>query len=297
MRKMRNISPTNEAQVTLATHRYGTGPRRVILLHGFPDNPHTFEPILEPILNSGATVVTPYLRGYGPSSPSPKNHYHLVDLGRDVLRVMDAQKWHDAVIIGHDWGAVAAYMAGAIAPERVRGIVGMAVPPLSSFLQGLRSADQRKRSSYMAFFQLGRVAEAAVQRNDFEALETLWREWSPDWEIPQEHLQHVKATFTYPHTLRAALTYYRQLLPWGPTGWIPWLKSYRLATAPLQPPTLILHGEKDGCIGRELFQHTEGAFEGKASIHMLENAGHFLHWENPDWVANHILEFLKEHCA
>ena len=145
----------------------------------------------------------------------------------------------------------------------------------------------------MAFFQLGRLAEGVFARNDYEAIDNLWSRWSPHLEPPREHLAQVKATFTYPHTVRAALSYYRQLLPWGPTGWIPWLKSYRLATVPIQTKCLILHGASDGCIGPELFTSTNG--EGSnISITMHPDAGHFLQWEDPEWTSAQILRFLDE---
>ena len=274
----------------IATSRHGNGPRRVLCLHGFPDDPGTFSPILGSITEAGATVVTPYLRGYGPSSPSPRNHYRLHDLGMDVLRVMDAQRWEKAVVVGHDWGAMAAYMAAAIAPERIQGLVAMSVPLPMQFLSGLRFSDQRRRSSYMAFFQLGRLAESALARKDFEAIDNLWERWSPNLDLPREHLAQVKATFTYPHTVRAALSYYRQILPWGPTGWIPWLKSYRLATTPMQSECLILHGASDGCIGRELFSQEAPISHVQTAMH--PSAGHFLQWEDPDWTSKQILSFL-----
>ena len=143
----------------------------------------------------------------------------------------------------------------------------------------------------MAFFQLGRLAESALARKDFEAIDNLWKRWSPHLEIPRDHLAQVKATFTYPHTVRAALSYYRQVLPWGPTGWIPWLKSYRLATTPMRSKCLILHGASDGCIGPELFvQHSSEPHQ--VDIKMHPTAGHFLQWEDPEWTAEQILMFM-----
>ena len=282
------------ASTKLITKRHGNGPRRVVCLHGFPDDPGTFSPLIPTLTDKGATVVTPYMRGYGPSTPSPRSQYRPFDLGNDVLRVMDAHRWDEAVIVGHDWGAFAAYMAAVIAPERVKGVVAIAVPPPMQFLRGLRFADQRRRSSYMAFFQLGRVAEAVFANNDFKALDELWAKWSPNLTLPREHIVGVKSTFTYPHTVHAALSYYRQLLPWGPTGWIPWLKSYNLAMTPITRPCLILHGATDGCIGPELFEgiHQEASPAMRVECH--PGSGHFLHWEDPEWTLNHIQGFLDD---
>ncbi len=289
---MRGKQPIGE--LSIAIHRYGNGPKRAILLHGFPDDPGTFAPILDGLLADGFSVVTPYLRGYGPSPASPAGRYRLVDLGKDVLELMDGLHWDTAVLIGHDWGAFAAYMAANMAPERIEAVVGLAAPPGKLFLRGLSTRSQQRRSRYMAFFQLGRLAEETFRHNDLSGIERLWREWSPSWDWPADRLGQVKATFTYPHTVTAALSYYRQLLPWGPKGWLPWVKSYQLAMAPMKVPTLVLHGAEDGCIGPELFYGLDRACEAYHELHTLMNCGHFLQWEQPDQVLNHTLQFLKK---
>ena len=287
---MRAVNPPP----ALKLRRIGNGPRRVICIHGFPDNAATFTPIEQGLLEAGATIVTPALRGYGETGGPRFSHFRAVDLGRDILRILDELKWRDALLVGHDWGAFAGYSACALAPERIQGHIALAVPPPLHFLKGLRKGAQRRRSSYMAFFQLGRLAEAAFARKDFAALDSLWARWSPGLQpLPEEHIARVKDTFRSGATVRSALNYYRQLLPWGPLGWLPWLQSYQLIAKPLQVPTHILHGATDGCIGPELFKEAKEDPSDRIEVHMHPSAGHFLHWEDPEWVLDHILHFME----
>ena len=277
----------------LKLRRIGNGPRRILCVHGFPDNAETFAPLEEGLLNEGATVITPKLRGYGENGGARFTHFRAVDLGQDILRILDELNWRDAWVIGHDWGAFAGYSACALAPQRIQGLVAMAVPPPLHYLRGLRHGAQRRRSSYMAFFQLGRLAEAAFARKDFAAIDSLWQRWSPGLSpLPEEHLESVKATFQSGSTVRSALNYYRQLLPWGPLGWVPWIQSYQLIAKPLVVPTRILHGATDGCIGPELFQGISESHAPIVDVKMHPTAGHFLHWEDPEWVLEHILDFM-----
>ena len=67
----------------------------------------------------------------------------------------------DAVLIGHDWGALAAYGAAGHAPERWRRVVAAAVPPPATVAKAFFSYDQLQRSWYMFFFQ-SPLADMAV---------------------------------------------------------------------------------------------------------------------------------------
>jgi pimeloyl-ACP methyl ester carboxylesterase len=48
----------------------------------------------------------------------------------------------------------------------------------------------------------------------------------------------------------------------------------------------------DGCIGHELFDNADEAFAGRCRCGRIRGAGHFLHRERPDVVADEILLFV-----
>ena len=99
----------------------------VLLLHGFPDTPHSFRHQLRALADAGYRAVAPVMRGYEPGSQSADRDYSLTALATDVNGWLDQLGTDAAHLVGHDWGAAVAFVAGAQHPERFRTITAMAV--------------------------------------------------------------------------------------------------------------------------------------------------------------------------
>ena len=108
----------------------------------------------------------------------------------------------DAVLVGHDWGALAGYAAAHHAGTPWRRLVALAVPPASTMAAGFLSYDQLKRSWYMFFFQHP-LAELAVPADDLAFVDRLWAEWSPGYDATED-LPRVKESLRDPANLAAA---------------------------------------------------------------------------------------------
>ncbi len=98
----------------------------VILLHGFPDDPHAYDGCLAGLVELGCRVYVPWLRGYGAtrflSAETPRSGQQAA-LGADLRDFMDALGIEQAVVGGYDWGGRAACIVSALWPERLRGLV------------------------------------------------------------------------------------------------------------------------------------------------------------------------------
>src|SRR5262245_26717623 len=105
----------------------GSGPL-VLLLHGFPDTAHTWEHVLPKLAQAGYRAVAPFTRGYHPTELSPDNKYDTDTLASDAIALVDALGGAPAILVGHDWGASAAYGAVGMAPDKFRLLVTLAVP-------------------------------------------------------------------------------------------------------------------------------------------------------------------------
>jgi pimeloyl-ACP methyl ester carboxylesterase len=95
----------------------------VVLLHGWPDDALTWNGVAPALHTAGLRTYAPYLRGFGPTrfnDASIKRSGQLSALGADVIAFADALKLQRFAVIGHDWGARAAYIAAALWPERSR---------------------------------------------------------------------------------------------------------------------------------------------------------------------------------
>ncbi|MGD9705447.1 MAG: alpha/beta fold hydrolase [Acidimicrobiia bacterium] len=268
----------------------GTGPL-ALCLHGFPDSAHTWRHLLPELADAGFRAVAPFQRGYAPSGVPKDGRYQTGALALDAIamhEVLGADG--DAVIIGHDWGALATYGAASHEPERWSKVVGMAVPPGGAVgIAFLTNLEQLKRSWYMFFFQHP-LADLVVPADDLAYIDLLWRDWSPGFDAAEE-LALLKPSLRDPANLQAALGYYRATLGAGYVD--PALTDIQNATqaVPAQP-TLYLHGADDGCIGVEVVDATRAMVGGNVTIEVVADAGHFLQLEQPSSVNRRIIGFL-----
>ncbi len=197
------------------------------------------------------------MRGYAPTDLGAS--YAIRDLAADAV----ALRWalagdQPAVLVGHDWGATAAYAVPAGVFDRV---VTLAVPPPERLkdLRGADAARQLRASWYMLFQQLPGISERALDR----LIPKLWRDWSPGYDATEDLAHFWDAVPTSAHRT-AILGYYRALRPWN-------RRSLE---------TTYLHGARDGCV---LPAEAFGAI-------LVEGAGHFVQLERPDVVADYVAD-------
>jgi pimeloyl-ACP methyl ester carboxylesterase len=259
----------------------GSGPD-VVLLHGFPDTPHSYAELQDALSSSGWRVTVPWLRGYHAETIVPGRPYDAVTLGRDVLALLDAIEAPQAVVVGHDWGALEAYVAAALEPERVRALVTLAIPH-PSLLQ--RTPASLFAARHFIALKLPWAARSA-SRGDFAYLERLYSRWAPNWSgsAREESLDHAKAALSSPQTLEGAIDYYRAL-PLGP-------RPAEL-DRPAPIPGLIVGGTAD-LVAAELFTATAALLPPPSRALIVEGAGHWPHREDPALVVPEILRFLAE---
>ncbi len=285
-RQIRFRTPSLE----FAAHVWGAPDAPLALcLHGYPDTAHTWRHLGPHLAQRGWRVVAPFMRGYAPTEPAPDGIYQIGALARDAVESHEALGGDGrAVLIGHDWGATAAYGAAALAPERFARVVTMSIPPPAT-LRRLRLrrdlmllARQLRCSWYMLFNQLPGVSERALPR----LIPWLWRDWSPAYD-PAEDLPLVF------ESLRptAALRYYRALAQ-------PWARSRAHAEAerswvrlPRQP-WLYLHGADDGCMLADLARRSQAIMPATGRVEIGPGAGHFLQLERPGYVNGLVADFL-----
>jgi pimeloyl-ACP methyl ester carboxylesterase len=265
-----------------------------LCLHGFPDSAYTWRNLLCELAAAGFHAVAPFMRGYAPTEVPADGAFQVGAL------VADANALHkalggtgEAVIIGHDWGAAAAYGAAAYAPDRWRRVVTMSVPPLqTAFSGGFFGLDyaQLKRSFYMFLFQTP-LAEPAVSLNDLAFIDGLWRDWSPRLDAPEE-VARAKDCLREPANLTAAINYYRALF--DPSRHVAAYAAEQQAAEQGvgERPVLYLHGTADRCIGVDVSAGAEQTLPRGSRMQSIEGAGHFLHLERPSEIAQKVLAWL-----
>ena len=264
-----------------------------LCLHGFPDHARTYERLLDDLAEAGFHGVAPWMRGYHPTGLAPDGNYQVASLALDAIALADGLAGDGpAVLVGHDWGAMAAYTASAHAPARFTRLANMAVPHAAALGQHIFEPNHLKRAWYQYFFQLP-FSDGAVPMNDFAIVDRLWRDWSPGYEPEAEFKADLKKTLGAPGTLSAALDYYRFI--YGTKEANPALAEVQAAyLQPTPVPTLYLHGTDDGVMGAEEVVEDElrPHFPAGLELVMVPGTGHFLHLEEPDVVNHRIVTFL-----
>ncbi|MFP4187905.1 MAG: alpha/beta fold hydrolase [Halobacteriales archaeon] len=267
--------------------RAGNGDRLALLLHGFPDDPRGFEPVMERLADAGYTAVAPYMRGYGGTETPPleASNYSVTALGGDVIALLNALDADDPLVVGHDWGAVALTAVSRLDPSIIGDAVVASVPP--DFVEALdRHPSQALRSWYMTFFQIPGLAEEALRANDFALVERLWSTWSPGWDYA-DRLEEVKETFREGDTVEAALLYYRAFFDDVLSKPVDAMR-----VRGIDVPTLLVAGRDDGCVTVSAFDDSTRCYDAHVELETVGGAGHFVHAEKPDLFADRVLEFV-----
>jgi pimeloyl-ACP methyl ester carboxylesterase len=248
----------------------------VVLFHGFPDTPHGWDDTRDALVGAGYRVVVPFLRGYHPDTILPERRYRGKEIGEDALRLLDALGAENAVLVGHDWGASIAYRAAALAPQRVRALVGVAIPHPRMLTPSLGLL---WRARHFVTLSLP-SGKSLARRRDFAYIDTLMRRWAPGWSGEQRDasLAEVKRCFADPRVLDAALTYYRDA-------------SRRDELGELSPPALVVGGTRD-LIDVQAFTRSPEAFAGPCDVLICEGAGHWPHREARELFHPKLLAFL-----
>ena len=254
----------------------GRGPL-VILLHGFPDTAHTWDVVAPLVAATGHRVVAPFLSGYAPSGIPPMDMTADV-LGHQVLGLVHALGEDHAILVGHDWGAVAAYAATAFEPKTIDKLVTIAIPhPIAL----AKHPEVAPPAHYLELTRPGALEMA--QADDFRYLDELVARWSPTWHVPKGELEPVKNAFTAKGSLNAALGYYRAFSPNQP----------KELFQPVAVPTLTFCGSKDRAIDPVLWSDQASAFTGSFELVDLP-VGHFVHREAEDDFMMKLLTFLEK---
>lgn len=136
-----------------------------LLLHGFPQSAACWDQVTPLLAAAGCRVLAPHQRGYSPRArPTGRRAYRADELVADVVALVETAGGQPVHLVGHDWGAVVAWLLAAQRPELVTSLTALSVPHPAAFLRAVVSSRQALASWYMAAFQLPWLPELALGR-------------------------------------------------------------------------------------------------------------------------------------
>lgn len=264
----------------------------VVLLHGFPELGRSWRHQLPALAAAGYRAVAPDQRGYGETAiDGPYDPRTLVG---DVVSLVHALGHERATLVGHDLGGAVAWVTARQRPDVVERLVAVNCPPPTVLTRELvRNRHQRRRSWYMALFQLPWLPERRMERDGAAvvARALLGGSYVRDgW--PPEEIEAYRAAFSRPGRSKAAIGWYRAAFRSAASP-----RGRRFGSrGPVIAPTLVLWGARDRFLGRELVEpaklSTVMAPGNVPLVVLVEEAGHFLQNEAPDRVNEELIRWL-----
>lgn len=271
--------------------RAGSGPL-VVMLHGFPECWYSWRHQIR-ALAPHFECVAPNLRGYGDTdAPVGVENYTLDKLVGDVADLIEACGREKAIIVAHDWGGAIAWATVLQRPELVERIAVLNLPHPLKMQENLRRNPRQMLSSwYILFFQIPRLPEMMLRARDFAILKRSIRDSAVQKSaFSDEDLEHFREAFRNPYSITAAINYYRAIVrgnfrPRGPVA--DWM------TRKISAPTMVIWGEQDVALRKELTFGMKELFSGPFEIHYVPDSGHWVQQEKPDLVNSYLLKFLS----
>jgi pimeloyl-ACP methyl ester carboxylesterase len=258
------------------------GDRCVLLLHGFPESAEEWSFQLGYLAQAGFRAIAPDQRGYSPGArPADAAAYAIDLLVGDALAICDDLEVEQFDLVGHDWGAIVAWMIAAQYPSRVRSLTAVSVPHPDAFADAYASprSNQREMSSYIDVFrEEGDAGEMMLQGGDGGGIRQILEQQGLSPEAASVHA----AVHEQPGALTAAINWYRATHPTMMRG-----------VPPATVPTLFVWSTLDPAISREAAEGCARYVDGSFRFEVLESVGHWI----PELEAETFNRMLLEHLV
>jgi pimeloyl-ACP methyl ester carboxylesterase len=150
----------------------GEGPP-VLFLHGFPDSLHLWDAVLPLFVAAGHKVIAYDQRGFGlTDAPVDENAYKVDAIIGDAIGVLKALNISEKVIVvGHDWGAVVAWLFAIRHPELVERLVAISVGHPTAYRQS--GWEQKIKGWYIWLFLCRGLGEFVISRDNFRSFRSM----------------------------------------------------------------------------------------------------------------------------
>lgn len=266
--------------LTFEVDQCGDGQKLALCLHGFPECAFSWRHQLPMLARLGYTSWAPNLRGYGRTTrPNRMRDYALPNLLADVAGLIDAAGKESTVLIGHDWGGALGWNLVLRSLRPIERFVVLNLPHPALFFQRLYRFPQIFRSWYLFFFQVPAIPEWLLTARGAKAIGDAFFNMAVDKNrFPPEVLDVYRRQALEPGAMTAMINYYRALFRHG-------LRRHKHAEMekPLEVPTLLIWGERDRALGKELTLGTEQLVR-DFTLRYIPDVSHWVQQEAPETV-------------
>ena len=278
--RMRQVAANG---LTFEVAEAGEGDHLILCLHGFPELNYSWRYQMPVLAAKGYRVWAPNQRGYGASSrPGAVSDYSADRMIADAAALFDASGATKLTLVAHDWGGAIAWMFAIDRARPVERLVVMNLPHPMCFAAALKRWPQRRRSWYMAFFQLPWLPERMLLARDAAGIRNAFRGMAVDKaRFPDAVLDVYARAAQRPGAMTAMLNWYRAAARHR--------DRMKLSNGGrVDVPTLVIWGEEDSALGLETLDGTD-RYVADLTIRRLPGVSHWVQQEAPEAV-NAILD-------
>lgn len=251
----------------------GQGPL-VVLIHGIPEFWYSWRHQIAPLAEAGFRVVAIDQRGFNRSDkPTSRKAYATRQVVEDVAAVVAQEGYERAHIVGHDSGALVAWLFATLRPERTAKLTVLSVPHPNAFVQELNENPAQHEASAYARAMQRPGARAAFRVGPIGVLRDPLG-W-PLYVAADARTDQLAVTAFY------GVNYPRQ--PYAVNEALP----------EVQAPTLVIHGRNDRFLLASGHARN-GAWTAAEPRTVTLDAGHFVHQEQPEAVNRVLIQWLAE---
>jgi pimeloyl-ACP methyl ester carboxylesterase len=270
----------------------------VVLVHGWPDAACGWDAVRTGLLEAGYRVIVPSLRGSGGTGfldDTTVRDGTGPALAQDIIDLVDGLGLDRFAVVGHDWGARAAFTLAAVAPHRLIALAALALAyqPRGAFV--MPASFNQARLFWYQWLMYVDAGAAAITADPIGFAREQWDTWSPGGWYAEEGFHAATKSFRNPDWPAITLNAYRaRFLDTEPVdARYDKLRRQVRATSHLTVPTLMLHGAVDSCDPPATSQGLDGFDDYRRVV--IADTGHFPHLEAPAAVLGEVIAHLTAH--
>lgn len=252
----------------------------IVLLHGFPQDSRSWDDVAPRLHDAGYRTLAPDQRGYSPGArPRRRRDYRLQLLADDAIALIEATEG-PVHLVGHDWGAVVAWMVAARRPDLVRSLTAVSVPHPAAFLRSFVTSAQLFKSWYILAFQVPWIPEILLS-NEAIGRFVLRRSGQPPAAVARD-----AARLADRSAVRGGVHWYRAVS----------LSDPRTSLGSVTVPTLMVWSDGDIAVGPAGVEATPRYVSGPYRSETLAGVSHWIPDEEPEALAKLVLEHAAVHA-
>ena len=270
----------------------------VVALHGWPDDVRTWDRVLPALHDAGFRTYIPWLRGYGPTRFLRDDTFRsgqLVALGQDGVDFAAALGLDRYALVGHDWGARAAYIGSVLNHDKVAACVALSVGYGTNHPGQVLSYRQTQNYWYHWFMATAR-GDRLVRADRRAFTRHIWDEWFVAYTPDEAEFERTAVAFDNRDWADVTLHSYRSR--WGHAQNDPGYAALEARFDPvptMRVPTLTMHGARDPVNLPQMSEGKESYFTGPYARRLIDGAGHFPQRERADETTRGIVEWLSRY--